>query len=48
MLAARDITRRFGPLRALDRVGFDAHEGEIVALLGENGADKTTLMNCRC
>jgi simple sugar transport system ATP-binding protein len=45
MLAARHITRRFGPLLALDRVDFDACPGEIVALLGENGAGKTTLMN---
>ena len=45
MLAARHITRRFGPLLALDAVDFDARPGEILALLGENGAGKTTLMN---
>src|SRR3984893_2009586 len=45
MLAARNITRSFGPLLALDGVDFDARPGEIAAVLGENGAGKTTLMN---
>src|ERR1700736_1748593 len=45
MLVARNITRSFGPLLALDGVDFDARPGEIAAVLGENGAGKTTLMN---
>ncbi len=39
------ISKRFGIVQALDNVDFYVREGEIHALLGENAAGKTTLMN---
>ena len=42
VIDVRAISRRFGPLTALDHVSFNVQPGEIVALLGPNGAGKTT------
>jgi general nucleoside transport system ATP-binding protein len=39
------ITKRFGEVTAIDDASFEVARGEIHALLGENGAGKTSLMN---
>jgi branched-chain amino acid transport system ATP-binding protein len=44
LLELRDVTARYGPVRALHGVSLTVDEGEIVALLGANGAGKTTTL----
>ena len=41
-----DVTRRYGPVTAVDRVNLDVAPGEFVTLLGPSGCGKTTLLKC--
>ena len=44
MIEASHLSRRYGEFVALDDVSFRIEHGEIVGLLGHNGAGKTTIM----
>jgi len=44
MIDARDLTKHYGPVAALNKASFQVHRGEVVGFLGPNGAGKTTTM----
>jgi simple sugar transport system ATP-binding protein len=44
ILEARGLSRSFGHVRALDEADFDIDAGEVVALIGDNGAGKSTMV----
>jgi fructose transport system ATP-binding protein len=44
ILQARGLIKRYGRVTALDRADFDLHRGEILAVIGDNGAGKSSLI----
>jgi ABC-type multidrug transport system ATPase subunit len=44
VIAADEVTRRYGAREALRGVSFAAREGERLAVIGPNGAGKTTML----
>jgi branched-chain amino acid transport system ATP-binding protein len=45
MLEVRNLSKRFGGLKAMSEVSFTVAQGEFVGVIGPNGAGKTTLLN---
>jgi branched-chain amino acid transport system ATP-binding protein len=46
ILDVQDISKTFGGVVALNRVGFRLHDGEVLGIIGPNGSGKTTVVNC--
>lgn len=45
IISVKDLTKKYGKLKALDKFSFEVREGEIFGLLGPNGSGKTTAIN---
>ena len=46
MLSVRNLVKRFGGLTAVNRVSLDVSAGEVIGLIGDNAAGKSTLIKC--
>ncbi len=46
ILAVHDLSKRFGPLVAVNDVTLEVARGEKLGIIGPNGSGKTTLINC--
>jgi ABC-2 type transport system ATP-binding protein len=44
LVSARNVSKNFGDLHAVDHVSFEIEKGRIMGLIGPNGAGKTTLL----
>jgi ABC-2 type transport system ATP-binding protein len=44
MIEARNLSKTYGTVRAIDKVSFEVRKGEVLGFLGPNGAGKTTTM----
>jgi octopine/nopaline transport system ATP-binding protein len=45
-LSVRDLRKSFGPVEVLKGISLDAHEGDVVSILGSSGSGKSTLLHC--
>ena len=46
MLSVKNLVKRFGGLTAVNQVSLDVWPGEVVGLVGDNAAGKSTLIKC--
>ena len=48
ILQARALVKRYGRVTALDHADFDLYPGEILAVIGDNGAGKSSMIKALC
>jgi len=45
-VSVRNLHKRFGALEVLKGISLDAHEGDVISILGASGSGKSTLLRC--
>jgi len=45
-VATRSLRKRFGANEVLKGISLDAHEGDVISILGASGSGKSTLLRC--
>ena len=45
MLEIKDLEVCYGVIRAIKGISFEVNQGEVIALIGANGAGKTTILH---
>jgi octopine/nopaline transport system ATP-binding protein len=45
-VSVRNVSKRFGNLEVLKGISLDAHEGDVISILGASGSGKSTLLRC--
>jgi branched-chain amino acid transport system ATP-binding protein len=48
LLSARNLSKRFGGITAVNGIDLEVHDRELLCLIGPNGAGKSTLLNLLC
>ena len=46
VISLRHLRKSFGALEVLKGISFDAHKGDVIAILGSSGSGKSTMLRC--